>query len=143
MWPFWKWQTIIIFKNLRQNWYINQNYFINCFPFPFSMPSFFFSHRKEWLISFKLWLYSVPLSSLPPPALTSNPTISGSPPTWQKQPFLSHFFISFLSASSLHQKKNYNKRNILLIMSSPQATMVLRIWNTINEHLWNELLDVL
>lgn len=27
-------------------------------------------------------------------------------------------------------------------MSSPQATMVSGTWNTINEHLWNQLLDV-
>lgn len=104
-------------KILRQNWSINQNYYQQLLPFPFSMPSFFFSHRKEWLISFKLWLYSVLLSSLPPPALTSNPTISGSPPTWQKQPFFPIFL--FHSFRFLPPPKNYNKRNILSWLCLP------------------------
>lgn len=62
----------------------------------------------------------------------------------QSKPFFSKLFIPFPSASTLEGKtKKKNKRDRFLIMSAPQATMVSGTWNTISEHLWNELLNAL
>lgn len=47
-----------------------------------------------------------------------------------------------LSASTVEEGKK-NQRNTFLIMSSPLATVMSGIWNTINDHLWNELPNAL
>lgn len=113
------------------------------FPILHGPVSFFPPTEERDLSSLKLWLYSVPPSNLLPPVLTSVPTISGGPPTRQSKPFLlSMPFIPF-PFCLYHGRGEKNQRNTFLIKSSPLATVMSGIWKTINDHLWNELLNAL